>query len=113
MYKEKPGKAFQQVGLPLLLLVVGGTWGLSRLLQGKYTVKVQCRIALMFTVLKIGPTALLPSSAGESKQEAQQKALVISQSQKAPKRTLKEELQVSEAKHSSYTLSLVDPHCIE
>lgn len=65
MSKRQTGKAFWEAGFPLLILVCGGTWGLATLLQGKFATK-----------------------------EAQNRALAISHTQKGPKRSLEEELEV-------------------
>lgn len=39
--RSSGGRSFLLYGIPLILLVSGGSYGLSFLLQGKYDVKVQ------------------------------------------------------------------------
>ncbi len=46
MSRRSGGRSFLQYGVPLILLVSGGSYGLSFLLQGKYDVKASCSHAV-------------------------------------------------------------------
>jgi len=50
MSSRSQGKAFRQAGLPLLLLVGGGFWGLSYILEGNRSVKVVPSVSYHNTV---------------------------------------------------------------
>ena len=51
MSSRSQAKAFRQAGLPLLLLVGGGFYGLSYILQGNRSVKVHFVICVSHSVL--------------------------------------------------------------
>ena len=50
MSSRSQAKAFRQAGLPLLLLVGGGFYGLSYMLQGNLSVKVHFAICILLSV---------------------------------------------------------------
>lgn len=91
MSSRNQAKAFRQVGLPLLLLVGGGFFGLTYFLEGLFEVKVQAighaaNLTRDTSPQRIAKVAIL--------QGAQNKALALGKDPKLPQKSLEEELQV-------------------
>ena len=104
MSRHQKGKPFIQVGVPLLLLTVGGSVGIAYLLQGKYTIKVG--YIIVAGVLQVDVRKRLKGSFFWCfVQDAQDKASALRVNNKKDPQDLESELQVGRTKHVFQVLS--------